>query len=84
MIFSHGRIVVDVVIEIERTRYTMRGCRKLTPETIFSTIQKMANQWGLEHYKGYLIDDSAVPTFGIRRGLFTFRSAEFDCRGEAH
>ena len=23
----------------------------------------MANQWGLEHYKGFLIDGSAVPTF---------------------
>ena len=23
----------------------------------------MANQWGMEHYKGFLIDGSAVPTF---------------------
>jgi hypothetical protein len=35
----------------------------LTPENIFKYRLKMANQWGLEHYKGFLIDGSAVPTF---------------------
>jgi hypothetical protein len=38
MIFSHGRIVVDVVIKIERTRYTRRGRPELTPENIFSSV----------------------------------------------
>ena len=42
----------------------MRGRPKFTPKNIFSSSgSPVAKQWGIERYKGFLIDGSAVPTF---------------------
>jgi hypothetical protein len=35
----------------------------LTPEKYFQYCPLVANQSGIEQYKGFLIDGSAVPTF---------------------